>query len=86
MDEQTVDNEAFLKDYPLPKGTLVMIVKRDERYIIPNGKLFLKKNDKLLLISESKEEEIIENIENHNDEKIKLNWNFNFDLLNKKNK
>lgn len=86
MDEQTVDNEAYLKDYPLPKGTLVMIVKRSERYIIPNGKLYLKKGDKLLLISESREEEIIENIENHNDGKIKLNWNFNFDLLNKKNK
>ncbi len=85
MDEQTVENEAFLKDYQLPKGTLVMIVKRNERYIIPNGKLYLKKGDKLLLISESKEEEIIESLENHNNGKMKLNWNFNLDLLNKKN-
>ena len=28
-----------------------MIVERKGKYIVPNGKLFLKKNDKLLLIS-----------------------------------
>jgi len=85
MEEKIVENDSFLKDYPLPKGTLVMIVKRDERFIIPNGKLFLKKGDKLLLISESKEEELIETLENHPNNGIKLNWKFNFNMLNKKN-
>ena len=53
MEMQLVENEAYLKDYPLPQGTLVMLVKRDHKYIVPNGKLFLKKGDKLLLISEN---------------------------------
>ena len=56
LDQQIVENEVFLKDYPLPKGTLVMIVKRNHKYIVPNGKLLLQKGDKLLLISENNEE------------------------------
>ena len=47
-----------LKDMNLPKGTLVMIVKRGDEFLIPNGTLKLHEGDKLLLISEkSKEEE-----------------------------
>lgn len=56
LEQQTVENEAFLKDYQLPKGTLVILVKRKHKYIVPNGQLFLKKGDKLLLISENSEE------------------------------
>ena len=41
-----------LKEMNLPKGTLVMIVKRGEEYLIPNGTLQLRESDKLLLISE----------------------------------
>lgn len=41
-----------LKDMNLPKGTLVMIVKRNDEYLIPNGSLRLQEGDKLLLISE----------------------------------
>ena len=41
-----------LKDMNLPQGTLVMIVKRDNEYLIPNGTLKLHVGDKLLLISE----------------------------------
>ena len=44
-----------LKDMALPKGTLVMIVKRDEEYLIPNGTLKLHVGDRLLLISEKHE-------------------------------
>lgn len=43
-----------LKDMNLPKGTLVMLVKRGEEFMIPNGSLQLKAGDKLLIISESK--------------------------------
>lgn len=46
-----------LKDMALPKGTLVMIVKRDEEYLIPNGTLKLHVGDRLLLISEKQEAE-----------------------------
>ena len=41
-----------LKDMRLPKGTLVMIVKRGEEFLIPNGSLRLQAGDKLLIISE----------------------------------
>lgn len=56
LQQQVVENEAHLKDYPLPEGTLVMIVERKGKYIVPNGKLFLKKGDKLLLISARNDE------------------------------
>lgn len=56
LQQEVVKNEAYLKDYPLPEGTLVMIVERKNKYIVPNGKLFLKKDDKLLLISARQDE------------------------------
>lgn len=43
-----------LKDMQLPQGTLVMIVKRGDEFLIPNGSLKLHEEDKLLLISEKK--------------------------------
>lgn len=43
-----------LKDMHLPKGTLVMLIKRGEEFMIPNGSLQLKAGDKLLIISEGK--------------------------------
>lgn len=45
-----------LKDMNLPKGTLVMMVKREDQFLIPDGKLELLAGDKLLLISEKREE------------------------------
>lgn len=54
---QEILNKAdTLKDMNLPKGTLVMIVKRDDEYLIPNGSLKLHVGDKLLLISENNKE------------------------------
>lgn len=44
-----------LKDMNIPKGTLVMLVKRGNEFIIPNGQVELKTGDKLLFISENKE-------------------------------
>lgn len=41
-----------LADLNLPQGHLVMLVKRDEEYIVPNGNLQLKEDDHLLIISE----------------------------------
>lgn len=43
-----------LKEMNLPNGTLVMIVKRGQEYLIPNGSLQLREGDKLLLIAEKK--------------------------------
>lgn len=55
LEQQIVEEESLLMNYPLPEGTLVMIVKRNHKYIVPNGKLHLLKGDKLLLISEKQE-------------------------------
>lgn len=43
-----------LIDMNIPKGTLVMLVKRGNEFIIPNGQLELHEGDKLLVISENK--------------------------------
>jgi cell volume regulation protein A len=43
---------ALLKDVHLPERTLVMMIRRGDRYIVPNGGTVLHKGDKLLLISE----------------------------------
>ncbi len=44
-----------LKDMNLPQGTLVIMIKRDEDVLIPNGTLQLLEGDKLLVISERKD-------------------------------
>ena len=43
-----------LADMNLPVGTLVMLVKRGNEFMIPNGQLELHVGDKLLLISENR--------------------------------
>lgn len=53
--QEMIERADTLKDMNLPKGTLVMIVKRGDEFLIPNGSLKLHVNDKLLLISEKKE-------------------------------
>ena len=58
MQQEVVQKDAYLKDYPLNEGTLVMIVERNQKYMVPNGKLLLKKGDKLLLISAKKDETV----------------------------
>lgn len=50
--DEILSNGNTLKDMNLPAGTLVMIVKRGDEYLIPNGSLELHVGDKLLLISE----------------------------------
>ena len=43
---------ALLKDVKLPEKSLVMMIRRGDSYIVPNGGTVLHKGDKLLLISE----------------------------------
>lgn len=50
--QEMLDRADTLKDMNLPKGTLVIIVKRGEKFLIPDGTLKLQIDDKLLLISE----------------------------------
>jgi cell volume regulation protein A len=51
--QEMLDEADTLKEMDLPKGTLVMLVKREGEFLIPNGTLKLHVGDKLLLISES---------------------------------
>jgi cell volume regulation protein A len=48
-------NGNRLMDMNIPKGTLVMLVKRGNEFIIPNGQVELHEGDKLLYISEKKD-------------------------------
>lgn len=54
--QEILESGNTLKDMNLPQGTLVMIVKRGDEYLIPNGTLKLHEGDKLLLISEKNKE------------------------------
>ena len=63
LSDMTVTTEMLeegdtLKDITLPNGALVMIVKRGTEFLIPNGSLKLHLGDKLLLISDKKNNEI----------------------------
>ena len=63
LDDLTLTAEMLkegnrLTHIDLPKGTLVMLVKRGNEFIIPNGQTELHEGDKLLLISENKEKEL----------------------------
>lgn len=60
LDDLTLTAEMLeggnrLADMNLPQGTLVMLVKRGNEFIIPNGQIELHEGDKLLLISENKQ-------------------------------
>lgn len=49
-------NGNRLSDMNIPRGTLVMLVKRGSEYLIPNGQVELQEGDKLLYISEKEKE------------------------------
>ena len=51
--ETMLGNANRLMDMQFKKGQLVMIIKRDDKFIVPHGQLELMKNDKLLLIKQS---------------------------------
>ncbi len=41
-----------IRDIPFPKGVLVMLVKRDDRFLVPNGDLQLQPEDILLIVAQ----------------------------------
>ena len=51
LTEESLVGGNQLKDMHFPKGTLVMMVKRGNSYIVPNGQLELKAGDILLTIA-----------------------------------
>ncbi|MGM9862233.1 MAG: TrkA C-terminal domain-containing protein, partial [Muribaculaceae bacterium] len=46
-----------LRHIELPAGALVMMVRRGDRYLVPNGRLQLREGDTLLIIRESSTKE-----------------------------
>lgn len=52
---EMLENGNRLMDMNIPKGTLVMLVKRGNEFIIPNGQVELRVGDKLLYIMEKKD-------------------------------
>lgn len=50
LNEEMLINGNTLKEIELPEGTLVMLVKRGNDFLIPNGSLELESGDKLLLM------------------------------------
>lgn len=55
LTEEMLAKGDRLMDMNLPKGTLVMLVKRGNEFMIPNGTIQLHAGDKLLIISENRE-------------------------------
>jgi len=55
--EELLANGNQLKDMNLPQGVLVIMIKRGDAYLVPNGTLEILSGDHLLLISQSDAEE-----------------------------
>lgn len=52
LTEDMLSTGNRLADMNIPKGTLVMLIKRGNEFIIPNGQIELHAGDKLLVMSE----------------------------------
>lgn len=52
LTEQHLAAGNTLRDMHLPAGSLVMMIKRGQRYIVPNGSVALQPGDSLLIIKE----------------------------------
>ena len=56
LTEESLLHGNTLKELQLPKGMLVMMIKRDGKFIVPNGTAELKAGDRLLIISDNQDE------------------------------
>ena len=48
--EELLQRGRHIRELSLPEGTLVIMIKRGDRYIVPNGSLELMLDDRLLLM------------------------------------
>ncbi len=55
--DEMLSGGALIRDISFPPGMLVMLVRRGERHIVPNGSLELLAGDELLLIKDGNPEE-----------------------------
>ena len=56
VNESMLDHGRHLMDLSLPDNTLVVMIKRGDRYFVPKGKTRLHIDDKLLVISDNEDE------------------------------
>lgn len=50
LTEESLAHGRTLKELRMPEGMLVMMIKRDGKFIVPNGSRILKAGDKLLIV------------------------------------
>ena len=48
--EELLQRGRHIRELSLPEGTLVIMIKRGDRYIVPNGSLELMLGDRLLFM------------------------------------
>ena len=60
LSEADLASGNHLSDMHFPEGTLVMMVKRGNSFIVPNGRLELRKGDVLLTIESDEKPHSIE--------------------------
>ncbi len=56
LTKESLKDGDTLKEMQLPTGTLVIMVKRGDEYLVPNGSLKLIEGDKLLVMSKKSDE------------------------------
>ena len=54
LTEEALERGRRLSEMSLPQGTLIMMIKRGDSFIVPNGQVELKKGDILLAISNNR--------------------------------
>jgi cell volume regulation protein A len=59
LDEEHLKEANQLKDMSIPPKTLVIMVKRNDKFLVPNGTMVLLPGDRLLMISEDDEHQLI---------------------------
>lgn len=57
LTEDSLIHGDTLKELKLPEGMLVMMVKRDDKFIVPNGRVRLHAGDRLLIIADNSNDE-----------------------------
>lgn len=55
LTEENMKQGNTLKEIKLPEGMLVMMIKRGDKFIVPNGSVELQAGDHLLIISENED-------------------------------
>lgn len=55
MNSKILSHGNQLMNIPFPDNTLVVMVKRNDKYFVPTGKTILKEHDKLLIITDNQD-------------------------------